>query len=150
MDPSKDQSGRKPPEFTSDIESFVGIRHPLHGTMSDMTSLPNRPEVRPVTMSFQQWLQHGEMLYQAAMQEHHALEAQLDELERRLAAKQTELNQIAAMMSKPPVEGARRVSAQIMTPPPMPEEADRTSNGANSTSATIARALTGMVVRQPG
>jgi cell division septum initiation protein DivIVA len=102
-------------------------------------------------MSFQQWLQHGEMLYQSAMQEHHALEAQLDELERRLAAKQTELNQIAQMMSKPPVEGARRVSAQIMTPPPISEEADRMSNGANSnsTSATIARALTGKVVRQP-
>src|SRR5580698_5494922 len=109
--------------------------------MPSMTSLPNRPEVRPVTMTFQQWLQHGEMLYQSAMQEHHALEAQLDELERRLAAKQTELNQIAQMMSKPPVEGTRRVSAQLVTPP-MSDEADRMSNS-NNTSATIARALTG-------
>jgi cell division septum initiation protein DivIVA len=101
-------------------------------------------------MSFQQWLQHGEMLYQSALQEHHALEAQLDELERRLAAKQTELNQIAQMMAKPPVEGTRRVTAQLVTPP-VSEEADRmaTSGANNSTSATIARALTGKVVRQP-
>jgi cell division septum initiation protein DivIVA len=89
------------------------------------------------------------MLYQSALQEHHALEAQLDELERRLAAKQTELNQIAQMMSKPPIEGNRRVSAQLVTPP-VSEEADRMSpSGPNNTSATIARALTGKVVRQP-
>ncbi|HET6252203.1 MAG TPA: hypothetical protein VFE47_31240 [Tepidisphaeraceae bacterium] len=99
-------------------------------------------------MSFQQWLQHGEMLYQAAMQEHSALEAQLEELERRLAAKQTELNQIAQMLSKPPVEGTRRVSAQLVTPP-ISEEADRQAPSPNNTSATIARALTGKVVRQP-
>ena len=103
-------------------------------------------------MSFQQWLQHGEMLYQSAMQEHHALEAQLDELERRLAAKQAEVNQIATMMGKPPIEGNQRVSAQLVTPP-VSAEADRmsdsSSSGMNNTSATIARALTGKVVRQP-
>ena len=116
-----------------------------------MTSLPNRPEVRPVTMTFQQWLQHGEMLYQSAMQEYHALESQLDELERRLAAKQTELNQVATMMGKPPIEGSRRVSAQLVTPP-VADDADRPSPNSvpnNSNSATIARALTGKVVRQP-
>lgn len=100
-------------------------------------------------MSFQQWLQHGEMLYQSAMQEYHALEAQLEELERRLTAKQTELNQVAQMMSKPPVEGSRRVAAQIVTP--SADEADRQmapGNG-NSTASTqsIARALTGKSVR---
>jgi cell division septum initiation protein DivIVA len=96
-------------------------------------------------MSFQQWLQHGEMLYQSAMQEHHALEAQLDELERRLAAKQTELNQIAQMMAKPPVESTRRLSAPSL---PAPEEQDRPANG-STPGNTIARALSGRVVRQP-
>ena len=117
-----------------------------------MTSLPSRPEIKPATMSFQQWLQHGEMLYQAAMQEYHALESQLDELERRLAAKQTELNQIASMMAKPPVEGSRRVSAQLITP--VSEYTDRpvsnsSSNSTinNSNNASIARALTGKVAR---
>lgn len=112
-----------------------------------MTSLPNRPEVRPVTMSFQQWLQHGEMLYQAALQEYHALETQLEDLERRLATKQSELHQISQMMSKPPVEGNRRVTAQLVTPP-MQNDAER--NGPSITNnSTIARALTGKVVRQP-
>jgi hypothetical protein len=104
-------------------------------------------------MTFQQWLQHGEMLYQAAMQEYHSLESQLDELERRLAAKQTELNQVATMMGKPPIEGSRRVSAQLVTSPPS-EEPDRSTPSSspgnnNNNSATIARALTGKVVRQP-
>src|SRR5579884_2093692 len=82
-----------------------------------MTSLPNRPEVRPVSMSFQQWLQQGEMIYQNALREFHAIEAQLDELEQRLVAKQAEVNQVAAVIGKPPVEGTRRVSAQIVSPP---------------------------------
>lgn len=104
-------------------------------------------------MTFQQWLQHGEMLYQTAMQEYQSLEAQLDELERRLAAKQTELNQVATMMGKPPIEGSRRVSAQLVTSPvseqvsrPMPGPS---TNNTNNTNNTIARALTGKVVRQP-
>src|SRR5580698_7623328 len=122
--------------------------------MPSMTSLPNRPEVRPVTMSFQQWLQHGEMLYQSAMQEYHALEAQMDELERRLAAKQTELNQVAQMMGKPAIEGSQRVSAQLVSPPTS-DDADRpvptpgsNSSGTSSSTSNIARALTGKSVRQ--
>jgi len=106
-------------------------------------------------MSFQQWLQHGEMLYQSAMQEYHALESQLDELERRLAAKQTELNQVAQMMGKPPIEGTRRVAAKLETPP-APNDVDRPiqSNGSNGNSnsantTNIARALAGKSVRQP-
>jgi hypothetical protein len=110
-------------------------------------------------MSFQQWLQHGEMLYQSAMQEYHALEAQMDELERRLAAKQTELNQVAQMMGKPPIEGTRRVSAQLVTTPNT-DEPDRpmvpdrpisagSPNGNSASTNNIARALTGKSVRQP-
>ena len=109
-------------------------------------------------MSFQQWLQHGEMLYQSAMQEYHALESQLDDLERRLAAKQTELNQVAQMMGKPPVDGNRRVSAQIVTPvseeadrPIVPSSSNSLTNSGNLSGSTnsIARALSGKPVRQP-
>lgn len=140
---------------------IIGISSAANYTIPIMTSLPTRPEVRPTTLSFQQWLQHGEMLYQSAMQEYHALEQQLDELERRLAAKQTELNQVATMMGKPPIEGTRRVAAQIVTPPV--EEANRpvlttSPNGNNiggnnvgstANNTNIARALAGKAVRQP-
>ena len=100
--------------------------------------------------NFQEWLQQGEGLYQAALNEYRAIEAQLDELESKLVAKQAEVNQIAQIIGKPQVEGTRRLSAQL-TPAPMHEEVvERMTvpaiSGApqpNSSNATIARALTG-------
>lgn len=113
-------------------------------------------------MSLQQWLQHGEMLYQSTMQEYHALEAQMDELERRLAAKLTEVNQVAQMLGKPPIEASRRVAAQIVSPQPPTDEIERALlserptgeraaglTGTSSATNNIARALTGKTVRQP-
>ena len=70
-----------------------------------------------MSTSLQTWLSQGEQLYAAALTEFRALEAQLDDLEHKLAAKQAEVNQIAQVIGRPAVEGARRLSAQL-TPPP--------------------------------
>jgi hypothetical protein len=89
-----------------------------------------------VTKSLQEWLNEGESLYSAALQEYQSLEAQLEDLESKLAAKKAELNQIAQVVGKPPVESARRVvTAELV-------EAHGPNSVPNS-PATIARALTG-------
>ncbi|MGE5607699.1 MAG: hypothetical protein ACM359_00450 [Bacillota bacterium] len=85
--------------------------------------------------SFKDWLQEGTDIYNAAMQEFQALESQLEELETKLAAKLEEVNQIAAVIGKPPVESHRRPAVQIVD-----------SHGPGSVPAsrnTIAKALTG-------
>ena len=101
--------------------------------------------------NLQTWLNQGEQLYSAALNDFRSLEAQIDDLEQKLAAKQAEVNQIAQIIGKPAVEGTRRVSAQI-TGTPVHEEPDRLMpvpaviSGApqpNSSNATIARALQG-------
>ena len=65
--------------------------------------------------SFQEWLQQGEDLYNAAIRDYHDIEQQLSELEARLVEKQNEVNQIAQVIGKPLVEGSRRLSAQLVT-----------------------------------
>ena len=95
------------------------------------------PEVRKVPKSIQEWIQEGEELYNASLSEFHALEAQLEELEARLAAKQSEVNRIAGIIGKPPVEGNRRLTAQLVT-----EGAGQAHTAPNSRDS-IARALTG-------
>jgi hypothetical protein len=96
-------------------------------------------------MTIQQWLQQGESLYQTAVKEFHAIEAQLQELEGRLTAKLTEVNQIASLLGKSPVESARRPNAmsttQIVSSPPI-EEMERHQPNPSSAN-NIARALTG-------
>lgn len=87
-----------------------------------------------MSKSFNEWLREGEQLYDEAFREYQGIEQQLDELEQRLAAKQEEVNQIAQIIGKPPVEGNRRLSAQIVEP-------ERMQNP--SSPASIARALTG-------
>lgn len=92
--------------------------------------------------SLQEWLQQGENLYNAAVREYHDIEQQLSELEARLIEKQNEINRIAQVIGKPLVEGARRVSAQLVTTSEIVEvAADRTP--APGSNANIARALTG-------
>ena len=61
--------------------------------------------------SFNEWLSQGEALYQAALKDYHSIEAQLDDLESKLVAKQAEVNQIAQVIGKPPVEGSRRLGS---------------------------------------
>ena len=99
------------------------------------------PEAKRVSNNtFQDWLRQGEQLYEAALRDFHALEAQIEELEARLAAKQGEVNEIARVIGKPQVEGSRRLSAQLVSA----EVVDVPDRAANSNSnATIARALTG-------
>ena len=92
------------------------------------------------TNSFQDWLRQGEQLYDAALRDFHALEAQIAELETRLAAKQAEVNEISRVIGKPQVEGNRRLSAQLVSAEVV-DVPDRTPN--SNSNATIARALTG-------
>jgi len=85
--------------------------------------------------SFKDWIAEGENLYSGAMREYQAIEAQLDQLEQQLVAKRAEVNQIAAVIGKSPVESSRRPSVELID-----------SHGPNSvpnSPATIARALTG-------
>jgi hypothetical protein len=88
-----------------------------------------------VQKSFRDWLGEGERLYTTALNEYQSLETQIDELEQQLAAKKSEVNQIAHVIGKPPVEGARRLTAQLV-------EGD--SHNVNTAPAgNIARALSG-------
>jgi hypothetical protein len=101
-------------------------------------------EDRSVNTTFQQWLAQGESIYQAALKEFHAIEAQLDEFEAKLVAKQAEVNQIAQILGKPVVEASRRGTNAIVAAPVIPqiiEEVERTPTGGSN--ANIARALTG-------
>ena len=95
--------------------------------------------------NFQEWLQQGDALYQAALKEYHSIEAQLDDLESKLVAKQAEVNQIAQVIGKAPVEGNRRLSAQLVAADVIDVPGDRQSGGGGgvSSNASIARALTG-------
>jgi hypothetical protein len=89
----------------------------------------------PISAAVQQWLAQGEALYDSAMTDFRTIEGQLIDLESRLAEKRTEVNQIAQLIGKPPVEGSRRLSAQLI------EERDRTQSQGATTH--IARALAG-------
>ncbi|MCS7032751.1 MAG: hypothetical protein NZ561_02010 [Phycisphaerae bacterium] len=86
--------------------------------------------------SFKDWLNEGEQLYNATLAEFQQLEHQLAEIEQRLAAKKAEVNQIAQIIGKPPVETPnRRLTAEIIDP--------GQPNAVPNSPATIARALTG-------
>ena len=89
-----------------------------------------------MSKTLQDWLSEGEHLYNAALAEYQALEQQLEDLESKLAAKKAEVNQIAQVVGKPPVENTgKRLTAELID-----------AHGPNSvpnSPATIARALTG-------
>lgn len=86
--------------------------------------------------SFKEWIQEGEDLYSAALNEYQAMEAQLQELENRLAAKVEEVNQIASMIGKAPVELPHRA--------PQVQIVEKSAPGSIPASRnTIAKALTG-------
>jgi hypothetical protein len=92
-------------------------------------------EVPAVTKSFKDWISEGENLYNAALKEYQSIEQQLDDLEAKLAAKKAEVNQIAQVIGKPPVETNRRLTAQLVE--------EHGPNSVPNSPATIARALTG-------
>ena len=89
--------------------------------------------------NFTEWLSEGEQLYLAAMDEFKAIEAQIDQLEVQLAAKKGEVNQIAQVISKPPVESARKLTAELVEPEVVTAVANRTA----IPIGRLARALTG-------
>jgi len=83
----------------------------------------------------EEWIHEGEELYSTAMHEYQSLESQLEELESRISAKQQEVNRIAQIIGKPAVEGARRLTAQLIN--------EGSPNSVPNSPATIARALAG-------
>lgn len=85
--------------------------------------------------TFKDWLQEGDQLYQTALSEYQSLEAQIEELERKLAIKKDEVNQIASVVGKNAVENGRRLTAQLID--------DHGPSSVPNSPATIARALTG-------
>lgn len=112
-------------------------------------------ETSAVSNPLHSWLSQGEQLYASALSEFRALEAQLDDLEQKLAAKMQEVNQIAGIIGKPTVEAARRGPASPMAdiidaPPerlPIPAAQHHPGTPSKSSNATIARALTGQFGR---
>jgi hypothetical protein len=66
------------------------------------------------------------------MNEYRGLEAQLEQVEKALGAKRTEVNQIAQVVGKAPVEPTRRLSAQLVEAESVP-----------TVVGTMTRALTG-------
>lgn len=89
-----------------------------------------------MSKSIKDWLDEGEQIYGAAMNEYQALEGQIMELEQKLAIKREEVNVIAEKLGKAPIETSRRqLNAEII---------DRGSpNSVPNSPNTIARALTG-------
>jgi hypothetical protein len=99
------------------------------------------PEEQAVSKSFSDWLREGENLYDGALAEYRRIESQLDQLEKQLAEKQAEVNQIAAIIGKEPVEGNRRLSAQIVDHGQA--VGGGSGGGSSNSAAAIARAITG-------
>ena len=85
--------------------------------------------------SIAEWMREGEELYQTALREYEELDTKLREMEKLLAQKQDEVNQIAQVIGKPLVEGNRRLTAQLVD--------DHGPLSVPNSSSTIARALTG-------
>ncbi|HZL36470.1 MAG TPA: hypothetical protein VFC78_14220 [Tepidisphaeraceae bacterium] len=97
-----------------------------------------------MSSSLQEWLDQGELLYQNALREFHALESQLDAVGQQLSARQAEVNQIAAIIGKPKVEAARAAPTPVITSiaaAPVIEE--RLCAPTFTNNANIARALAG-------
>jgi len=85
--------------------------------------------------SIEEWIKEGEELYSAALNEYHALEHQLEQIEQHIAHKQAEVNRIASVIGKAPIEQNRRLTAQLVS--------DHGPNSVPNSPATIARALSG-------
>jgi hypothetical protein len=76
-------------------------------------------------------------LFSSTLAEYHELESQISELEQKLSEKHTEVNKLAQIIGKPPVESRKVVTGQIVGSP------GEQAGGVQSSHATIARALSG-------
>jgi hypothetical protein len=89
-----------------------------------------------MSKTIKDWLQEGEGLYAQAIEEFRDLEIQLEELEGKLSAKQDEVNQLAAVIGKPPVEtNHHKPTVQIVE--------GHAPGSIPASRSTIAKALTG-------
>lgn len=93
--------------------------------------------------SITDWLSEGDQLFGETLAEYHELESQLAELEDRLSEKYTEVNKLASIIGKPPVEGRKIVTAQLLGGPPIPGGHEGNGHAIPNSPATIARALQG-------
>lgn len=99
-----------------------------------------------MSRNFQSWIAEGEEIYNGLLGEYREIEMQIEEMEQRLAAKQAEVNQMASMIGKPPMENTRRLSAQLVTA----EVVDPVGAGTTASANNIARALNGRLGRRAG
>jgi hypothetical protein len=97
----------------------------LHSRFEDLEALEMK--------TFREWMSEGETIYAEAMSEYQTLETQIAALESRLSEKKNEVNQIAQLIGKPPVEGSKRLTAQLVDHEAMPA----------SVVGSVTRALTG-------
>src|SRR3982750_3310147 len=88
--------------------------------------------------TLQAWLQQGEQLYAAALEEYRQLEAQLGDLEAKLADKQAEVNQIAEKLGKPHLDGApggRRATTDLVPTATVLEDAPPARTSTSNSNA---------------
>ena len=97
-----------------------------------------------MSRNFQTWIAEGEEIYNSLLGEYRDIENQIAEMENRLAAKQQEVNQMAAVIGKPPMEGKQRLAAELVTA----EVIDPV--GTTASANNIARALNGRLGRRAG
>ncbi len=94
--------------------------------------------------SFKEWLSEGEQIYAQAMSEYDELEAQLADLQQRLAQKKAEVNEIAAVIGKPAVSRPEPGRVERVTASASAQFIERDSPGSVPASRqTIAKVLAG-------
>ena len=86
-----------------------------------------------MSKSIRDWLAEGEVLYTAALGEYRDLEQKLAAMEESLNAKRGEVNQIALVIGKPPLESSKKLTAELVEATTVPA----------SPLGAMARALTG-------
>jgi hypothetical protein len=108
-----------------------------------------------VAKTFRDWMTEGEELYSIALREYESLQSQLEALQSQLSAKRDELNQIAGVIGKPPIDNDEAERGKVELPRTEPKSdrhdrkptvqiVDRESPGSIPASRnTIAQALTG-------
>lgn len=88
-----------------------------------------------MSKSIKEWLAEGEQLHAAALQEYESIEARIVDLEHQLEAKREEINELAQVIGKKPLEANPQRAVQII------EKGNHDPVG--TSRITIARALTG-------
>lgn len=98
-----------------------------------------------MSKSFHEWIGEGEEIYRSLVEEFRRTEQQVTELEQLLVAKVNEVNELARVIGKPAIGSPlpRRIEEADLIDPPGATHTG--TQGAASSSANIARALTGNV-----